>query len=93
MSILFISDIHLRSESPDVTDGFLHFLNYCAVRAQSLYILGDLFEIWLGDDDYKSLHINIAKALKRLNKKKFHVILFMAIVIFCWENSTLRLVE
>ncbi|WP_331828262.1 UDP-2,3-diacylglucosamine diphosphatase [Candidatus Blochmannia sp. SNP] len=70
MSILFVSDIHLRSESPDVTDGFLNFLNYCAIRAQSLYILGDLFEIWLGDDDYKSLHINIAKALKRLQQKK-----------------------
>ncbi|URJ30833.1 UDP-2,3-diacylglucosamine diphosphatase [Candidatus Blochmannia vicinus (nom. nud.)] len=70
MSILFVSDIHLCSDSPDVTDGFLYFLNYCAIRARALYILGDLFEVWLGDDDCRSLHINIAKALKRLNQKK-----------------------
>ncbi|URJ32588.1 UDP-2,3-diacylglucosamine diphosphatase [Blochmannia endosymbiont of Camponotus sp.] len=70
MSILFISDVHLCAKSPYITDGFLRFLNYRAMRAKALYILGDLFETWLGDDDCNLLHRNIAKALKSLNQKK-----------------------
>ncbi|WP_159714266.1 UDP-2,3-diacylglucosamine diphosphatase [Blochmannia endosymbiont of Camponotus nipponensis] len=70
MSILFISDVHLCMQSPNITDGFLHFLNYHVIHAKALYILGDLFETWLGDDEYNPLHINIANALKKLNQKK-----------------------
>ncbi|AAZ40942.1 UDP-2,3-diacylglucosamine hydrolase [Candidatus Blochmanniella pennsylvanica str. BPEN] len=70
MSILFISDVHLSTKSPYITDGFLRFLSYRAMRAKALYILGDLFETWLGDDDYNLLHINIAKALKALNQRR-----------------------
>ncbi|URJ25364.1 UDP-2,3-diacylglucosamine diphosphatase [Candidatus Blochmannia ocreatus (nom. nud.)] len=69
MSLFFISDVHLCMRSPDVTNGFLYFLKHQAIRAQALYILGDLFEIWLGDDDNNLLHIDVANALKELNKK------------------------
>lgn len=70
MSILLISDIHLSNKKPNVVKGFLHFLNHYAIKAQALYILGDLFEIWLGDDHHNSLHTNIAKSLKNLHKKQ-----------------------
>jgi len=48
---LFISDLHLAPERPDIIKLFIEFLNNQAAQAQSLYILGDLVEYWLGDDD------------------------------------------
>lgn len=50
MSTLFISDLHLDPARPAVTDLFLRFLRERAQRADTLYILGDLFEAWIGDD-------------------------------------------
>ena len=51
MTTLFISDLHLDGSRPDITDQFLAFLREEAAAAESLYILGDLFEAWIGDDD------------------------------------------
>jgi len=48
---LFISDLHLQPESPATRDLFLHFLERHAAHARQLYLLGDLFEYWAGDDD------------------------------------------
>lgn len=50
MSTLFISDLHLADERPAITEKFIAFLGDRARRADALYILGDLFEVWLGDD-------------------------------------------
>lgn len=50
MSILFISDLHLSNARPEITALFLEFLQQRASLADALYILGDLFEVWLGDD-------------------------------------------
>lgn len=47
---LFISDLHLSDERPEITALFSLFLQNDAARARALYILGDLFEVWLGDD-------------------------------------------
>jgi UDP-2,3-diacylglucosamine hydrolase len=49
--ILFISDLHLDGERPEISEQFLRFLDVEARRAEGLYILGDLFEAWIGDDD------------------------------------------
>ncbi len=49
--ILFISDIHLDASRPKVAEAFFHFLQNQASKADALYILGDLFELWVGDDD------------------------------------------
>ena len=49
--ILFISDLHLAPERPEVTQAFYDFLDNQAKQAEALYILGDLFEAWVGDDD------------------------------------------
>ena len=51
MSTLFISDLHLQPAQPAVLQACLHFLRETAVGAEALYILGDLFEAWVGDDD------------------------------------------
>ena len=50
MAALFISDLHIDASRPAITDQFLGFLAGEAVRADALYILGDLFESWVGDD-------------------------------------------
>ena len=58
MSTLFISDLHLSGERKNITDLFIKFLEQRASKADALYILGDLFEVWPGDDmiqpDYES---------------------------------------
>lgn len=48
---LFISDLHLSAERPDANRQFFRFLGDEAARAQALYVLGDLFEYWAGDDE------------------------------------------
>jgi UDP-2,3-diacylglucosamine hydrolase len=48
---LFISDLHLTAERPDANRQFFRFLGDEAARAQALYVLGDLFEYWAGDDE------------------------------------------
>jgi len=48
---LFISDLHLAGERPESSDQFFRFLREEAPRADALYVLGDLFESWAGDDE------------------------------------------
>ena len=50
MAALFISDLHIDASSPAITEQFLTFLDTEAKHADALYILGDLFESWVGDD-------------------------------------------
>lgn len=50
MATLFISDLHLCRDRPYITDLFLEFLRHRAQASDALYILGDLFEYWIGDD-------------------------------------------
>ncbi len=63
----FIADLHLAQNRPDITACFLRFLKNEATKAQSLYILGDLFEAWLGDDDDSAYLATIAKTLAALS--------------------------
>lgn len=64
----FIADLHLAENRPDITACFLSFLLNKAPKAQALYILGDLFEYWIGDDDDSPFISTIANALLSLNK-------------------------
>lgn len=62
---LFISDLHLQAEMPATTAAFLSFLKQHARYAQQLYLLGDIFEYWAGDDDIASPFVQrIVRALK-----------------------------
>ena len=51
MSRLFVSDVHLDASAPAAIEQFLGFLDTHAKNAEALYILGDLFEVWVGDDE------------------------------------------
>ena len=70
MTVLFISDLHLDADRPDITDQFLRFLETDALNAEALYILGDLFESWVGDDDPNEHYQWIKQGLKKLSRKK-----------------------
>lgn len=50
MRQIFVSDLHLQNERPDLVRAFLHFLATDARQADQLYLLGDIFEAWIGDD-------------------------------------------
>ena len=65
---LFISDLHLCDARPAVTSAFIHFLKNEAKNAENLFILGDLFEYWAGDDDIDHPHNqSVISALKELS--------------------------
>lgn len=64
--ILFISDLHLSLDKPEITRRFLSFLENRAVGAEALYILGDLFDAWVGDDDPTPPNSKIKLRLKKL---------------------------
>lgn len=71
VTTLFISDLHLCAERPRITELFLDFLTREAAAAEALYILGDLFEYWIGDDALASTEGDdgmqaIVAALRRL---------------------------
>ncbi|MDH2917428.1 MAG: UDP-2,3-diacylglucosamine diphosphatase [Gallionella sp.] len=67
---LFISDLHLSADHPLSAQLFRHFISNIAPKAEALYILGDLFEYWAGDDDLDdAFHLSICSALRGLDKQ------------------------
>lgn len=68
MPTLFISDLHLDAERPQITDLFERFLREEADGADALYILGDLFEAWVGDDDPSDTGARVAAGLGALRE-------------------------
>lgn len=75
MHTLFISDLHLAPERPGITGEFLRFMRDTAPAAEVLYVLGDLFEYWAGDDDDAPLGLEVAAALKALSSHGTRVVL------------------
>jgi UDP-2,3-diacylglucosamine hydrolase len=68
MATLFVSDLHLDAERPAITDLFGRFLEDEARGADALYILGDLFEAWVGDDDPSDVGAFVADRLAALHR-------------------------
>lgn len=66
MSSLFISDLHLENSRPDALQWLLDFLSGPARRAERLYILGDLFEYWIGDDAAPPAALELAPRTREL---------------------------
>jgi UDP-2,3-diacylglucosamine hydrolase len=64
MNTYFISDLHLEESRPDITEAFLAFMDAIQGKTQTLYILGDFFESWIGDDENTALQVSIKHRLK-----------------------------
>jgi UDP-2,3-diacylglucosamine hydrolase len=97
--ILLISDLHLEERRPDITRAFLRFIETRATDAEALYILGDFFEVWVGDDGMTPFQHEIARALKTLSQRGTHVCLmhgnrdFMIGKAFCREAGCALLAD
>ena len=68
MTTLFISDLHLDESRPHIVDLYIDLLAGEARGADALYILGDLFEAWIGDDDDAGLPARVAQATRALSE-------------------------
>lgn len=68
MRSLFISDLHLSQHAPKIVEGFLKFLQQQAADADQLYILGDFFDAWIGDDDDAALAVEIQRQLHQYSR-------------------------
>lgn len=71
MHSIFVSDLHLSPERPHINQVFFDFAARIAARAESVFILGDLFEYWVGDDDLADpFNASVADALAGLTGKR-----------------------
>jgi len=96
---LFISDLHLSAERPDTSEQFFRFLGEEALRAEALYVLGDLFEYWLGDDELRTggepLAAEVATGLRTLSSRGVRVSLmhgnrdFLLAAEFCKATGSI----
>ncbi|MCY0966419.1 UDP-2,3-diacylglucosamine diphosphatase [Parathalassolituus penaei] len=68
MTVYFISDLHLEPSRPALADGFLRFIN-SLTDAEALYILGDFFEVWIGDDLQTPFTKLVEEALRGLSER------------------------
>ena len=69
MSTWFASDLHLDPATPEIAGRFLRFLAGPVQGAASLYLLGDIFEAWLGDDDPEPAHRDVIAALAAITAR------------------------
>lgn len=69
MTTLFVSDLHLDALEPAAGEQFLAFLQERALNCEALYILGDLFEAWIGDDDPDPFRARVCDALAQLTAR------------------------
>ena len=68
MATFFISDLHLEADRPEIGEQFVAFLAGPAREADALYILGDLFEAWVGDDDPSSYYADMKAAIREVSE-------------------------
>jgi len=66
---VFISDIHLSEHKPEINLVFNKFINWAKDEVKNLYLLGDIFDVWLGDDDDDPFIESIRQQLKQLNNQ------------------------
>ncbi|GBF30731.1 UDP-2,3-diacylglucosamine hydrolase [bacterium MnTg04] len=67
MAVIFAADVHLGPERPDIGERFFRFLELQARQADALYLLGDLFEAWVGDDDDDDFAKMVPRKLRALS--------------------------
>ena len=95
--IQFISDLHIAWDKPEITKKFLDYLKKRTHKAAEIYILGDLFDAWVGDDDWSPPNNKIRSALSHLVNSGTKVYLqlgnrdFLLGLRFCKETGVILL--
>ena len=69
MQTAFVGDLHLSADRPDITQAFLQFLQQGLNNVEALYIIGDLFEVWMGDDIAEPFTVEIAQAIAKVAER------------------------
>lgn len=69
MATYFIADLHLSEQDPHVSALFLQFMQEKAPLAEALYILGDLFDFWIGDDEQSELISQVKAAIRKVSSR------------------------
>ena len=87
MSIAFISDLHLEPVDNDRLHSFIDFLAEAPEKYKSLYIIGDLFEYWVGDDDPHPINKLIQNKIKNAHGQGLSIFLSTVIEIFYSAHS------
>ena len=93
MTTLFISDLHLEEKRPEIIEAFFDFLNRKAQGIDALYILGDFFEAWIGDDENTPLQQRVKQKLKKVTDSGTQLFLmhgnrdFLMGSLFCEETG------
>jgi UDP-2,3-diacylglucosamine hydrolase len=87
MNTLFIADLHLHPSRPQITRAFFEFLQNRTINIQALYILGDFFDAWIGDDEDAPLAQEVASQLYALSQKKIAIYLMHGNRDFLLGNS------
>jgi UDP-2,3-diacylglucosamine hydrolase len=64
---IFVGDLHLSADRPDITQAFVYFLNHGLDNTEALYIIGDLFEVWMGDDIAEPFSVAISEAIRTVS--------------------------
>jgi UDP-2,3-diacylglucosamine hydrolase len=96
---VFISDLHLHPMMPAIEERFNDFITWAQTHCQSVYILGDFFHVWIGDDGFDDWSLAIAKKLKQLSLAGIKVYFmpgnrdFLIGKRFYQESSTIALKE
>ena len=73
MKLGFISDLHLSENMPSITEGFFDFLHTASQELSHLYILGDLFESWIGDDDDSEYALKVIKKINHASRNGLEI--------------------
>lgn len=73
MTYYFLADLHLNEHQPKITEHFLQFLAEKAPFAEGIYILGDLFDFWIGDDESSPLIEQVKSTLHKLSSKGVNI--------------------
>lgn len=93
MTTLFISDLHLEEKRPEIIEAFFEFLSRKAQNIDALYILGDFFEAWIGDDENTHLQLSVKQKLKDVTDSGTQLFLmhgnrdFLMGSLFCEETG------
>lgn len=90
VNTLFISDLHLDPKREGITRIFLNFLQTQAAQADALYILGDFFEVWIGDDEQTPFQQEIITAINNLTQKGIPVYFMVGNRDFCIGKKFLQ---
>ncbi len=81
--IYFIADLHLSETHPELTALFNDFMQNKAQEAQAVYILGDLFDFWIGDDETSPLISQVKQISQNINRLGFLCFVLHKIVKKC----------